>query len=348
PDVTSATIGYNAAISAQTNAASTQVTLNAVNADTYAQTSVWTASNSAQSVSELMGLLRANRANATAQNTVPAIVDEALWSSFHLAQDPHFTLSVPGYNATSLHLIAVGHIAHISGIYDLAGYGDNAGVLTDFASYAAVYQHDTATTLQQNYVWLHVGHDEAALTTLRAMLNDANNPLHLNQLLDRRAIISNAARDPLVIDLLGVLAICTVTAGVLGVLGALVAAWLSARSRLTNFAVLRALGSTPGQTARVLVWEQAIITATALSLGLVLGLILAGAILPTLIFTNLLTRQNTFIGAINVPPIQTIIPFGAVAVVVGGVAVIFLIMLALMTRVVARPSVSQTLRLNED
>ncbi len=348
PGVTSATVGYNATVSAQTTTAQIQVTFDAVNADSFAQTAVWPSSNSTQSIGELMGRLRDNRALATEQDVVPTIVDEALWQSFHLGQDPHFTLSVPGYNAASLHLIAVGHIAHISGIFDVPGYFDNSGALVDLASYAAVYQHDTSTALQQNQIWLRTSDDTTKLAALRATLNDAKNPLHLTQIFDRRNIITTAGRDPLVLDLLGVLAICTVTAGLLGVLGALVAAWLSARSRLTNFAVLRALGSDPGQTARVLVWEQAIITVTALGLGLSLGLVLAGAILPTLIFTNIFARQDTFLGASNVPPIQTVIPFGAVGAVVGGVALIFIILLALMTRIVARPSIGQTLRLNED
>lgn len=67
------------------------------------------------------------------------------------------------------------------------------------------------------------------------------------------------SNDPLYLDLIIILTIGAITALMLAVIGDLLTSWLSVRTRLTNFAVLRALGASPGQIASVLTWEQAIV-----------------------------------------------------------------------------------------
>ncbi|HXR66657.1 MAG TPA: FtsX-like permease family protein [Ktedonobacteraceae bacterium] len=59
----------------------------------------------------------------------------------------------------------------------------------------------------------------------------------------------------------------TATALLLALLGNLVASWLNARSRLVNFAALRALGTTPRQIASTLAWEQVVVYSAAMLLG---------------------------------------------------------------------------------
>ncbi|MEO7020737.1 MAG: FtsX-like permease family protein [Ktedonobacteraceae bacterium] len=46
---------------------------------------------------------------------------------------------------------------------------------------------------------------------------------------------------------------------------------ISTANRLTNFAVLRALGMAPRQVAMILMWEQGVVYLVALLLGLGLG-----------------------------------------------------------------------------
>jgi ABC-type lipoprotein release transport system permease subunit len=344
--VTAATAGYTASVAGQKTAASLQVNLLAMDADTFAQTAIWSKQNAAQPLPELMARLIAARGDAVANDAVPVIVDDAMWQGFNLASDPRFTLSVPGYTGGAMHLVAIAHIAYIPTIYDSATVPDLGGVLADFTSYAAVFQHDTGAPVVLNTVWLRSRDDAAALASVRAALT--RGALRLNNVQDRRAILAAAEADPLHIDLLGVLDIAAATACALGVIGMLIASWLSARSRQTNFAVLRALGGDPRQIGGVLLWEQGIIYAAALTLGIALGAVLASVVLPTLIFTSLITTQNAFFISLNVPPIQTVIPFTPLGFVLGGLALVFIVALALMTRVVTRPSVSQTLRINED
>lgn len=348
PGVTSATIGYRVAVPGNTNIASLQETVFAVNTATYAQTAIWPASTSPQSLTKLMQLLQAGRAQAQTQNVVPAIVDAATWQGFDLAQTPAFTLAVPGTGTTALHLVAVAHVAHIASIYDLPGADTGGGVLVDYQSYAAVYQHITKTTVPPNTIWLRTRSDAGSLTSVRAALSDPAGPWRVSDLADRRALIVAAHSDPLVIELLGVLALGALAAGVLGLLGALVMAWLNVRQHLTTFAVLRALGCGPRQIAGVLLWEQSSAYLTALGLGVALGLLLAGAVLPALVFTNLLSQPNAGLLAIAVPPLQLVIPGSTIVIALGSLSGIFGVALALLARIVARPSISQTLRLNAD
>ena len=147
-------------------------------------------------------------------------------------------------------------------------------------------------------------------------------------------------------DLLSVLAIAAGTALTLALVGILLGSWLSARTRLTSFALLRALGSEPAQLAGVLLWEQGIIYALALGLGVVMGFVLAAAVLPVIIFTN--GSLKDIINTLDVPPIQTVVPWPAVGAVLGGLLLLCGAAVLLMTRVVARPSIGQALRLNED
>jgi hypothetical protein len=50
----------------------------------------------------------------------------------------------------------------------------------------------------------------------------------------------------------------------------------------------------------------------------------------------------------DVPPVQAIIPFSQIALLLAALLIICLVALLLMARIVSRPSLSSTLRLNED
>lgn len=136
-----------------------------------------------------------------------------------------------------------------------------------------------------------------------------------------------------------ILAIGTITALLLALLGDLLASWLSARTRLTNFAVLRALGTTQQQVIGVLTWEQGVVYIT----GLLLGLTFAFTVIPTLTLTDL----NTTISSSAFYYLQSSI---STQVVLPSSLPIVLLVLALtmMVRVVSSSALSQTLRLNED
>jgi ABC-type lipoprotein release transport system permease subunit len=232
------------------------------------------------------------------------------------------------------------------------GFSAAGGILVDYQSYAAVLQKATGTVVTPSDVWVKSGSDAKSLANVRRAL--FNGPLALSDVNDRRAIITNLSNDPLYLDLTSLLVIGTVIAILLAVAGNLIASWLSVRSRLTSFAVLRALGTAPGQLAGILTWEQSIIYVIALVLGVVFGVLLSALALPSLIFTNV--AVSGFNGTISngqyyilqsVPPIEVIIP-PALWIIVAIIIAVCAVALLMMVRVAARPSISQTLRLNED
>jgi ABC-type antimicrobial peptide transport system permease subunit len=135
----------------------------------------------------------------------------------------------------------------------------------------------------------------------------------------------------------------------LALVGDLTASWLNARSRLTNFAVLRALGGTQSQVANVLLWEQSIVYATAILLGILFGILLSALALPALVFTSVGASviNGDFYVLQSVPPIQMVVPV-SLGIVLIAVVIICIIAIGMMVRIVSKPSMSQTLRLNED
>ncbi len=360
PGVLSATMGY-AGISkgSASGLSSFQVEVRAVDTSNFASTAIWTSQDSTQSLSSLMQQLIAARNNAIKHSVIPAIVDAATWNQLDLSQGKPFTLD---FSDGTVAFIAIAEVQHIPTISDNAGYGSSTatvasgGILTDYLTYATVYQNDFLTTsgtqIPPNYVWLRTKSDAQSLASVRHALSTG--ALQLSTVYDRRASDQALRSDPLYLDLIVVLALGAATALLLALLGNLIASWLSARSRLTSFAVLRALGTPPRQVASTLGWEQGIVYGTALLLGIIFGFLLSTLIVPVLVFTSVGTNQansaissGAFFIAQSVPPIQLVFP-ATVVIALAVLIAICVVALGMMIRTVSRPSVSQTLRLNED
>jgi putative ABC transport system permease protein len=360
PGVISATPGY--AVRAASASASYPIgfEVRAVNANTYARTAIWTAQDSTQSLSSLMQLLIVRRSSVAASNALPAIIDAEAASSLHLSIGSRFALNEQNRttNSGSISYIVVAEVQHIPTINDstdsgaTADYTPPCGVLVDYQSYATIYQQDFAAIPPINTVWLRTRDDAASLTSVHAALTSAT--LQLSQLEDRRAILASMHSDPLYLDLIGVLSIGATATLLLAVIGTLLASWSNARTRLVNFAVLRALGTTTRQVAQVLTWEQGTIYTIAIALGAIFGTLLCATAVPSLIYTssplNGVVAQASageFYVIQRVLPIHTIIPVSllitlALLVLICGVS------LGMMVRTVSQPALSQTLRLNED
>lgn len=142
----------------------------------------------------------------------------------------------------------------------------------------------------------------------------------------------------------------TVTALLLALIGDLLASWLSARMRLTNFAILRAIGTTPREVASMLTWEQAIVYGIGLLLGVGFGLVLANTMIPALSFTDLnntLSNNDQLYSLQSAFPTRIIFPSTLIWALVALIG-LYAIALITMVSVVSRPTLGQALRLNED
>jgi hypothetical protein len=333
--VQSATIGYYNSIEVNDQPIHTM----AVDADTYAHTALWSTQNSSQPLSNLTAQLVAHRSDASSHDVVYAFADAALWHALNLSPGAHFTLAVNDSGTLQMRFIALGELNYIPGMYDTPDSPDSGiGLLVDYQSYATVYTKDSGTSLSPNSVWLRTRDDAASLSHIRNTLPGLD---------DRRMLTSSNQQDTTHLDILGVLGIGIGAALLLALVGTLLSSWLNASNRLTNFAVVRALGMAPRQVAAVLLWEQGFVYILAFLLGIGLGALLIIFVAPVVSLLDL-TAASAGSNPYDVPPVQAAIPYLQLSLLLGGLVVVCLVALLLMARIVSRPSISQTLRLSED
>jgi putative ABC transport system permease protein len=358
PGASAASVGYSTTQYAKASGTEFPVDSLAIDPATFSQTSFWTSQDSTQSLSSLMAQLAAGQSIAKAHNLVPAIVDASTAQALHLSAGEQFTLTMDISGFEPLHFVTIAIIQHIPTISDSADSLNtgsaltSGGILVNYQSFADVVANVyTGQSTPLNYAWVDAYNNASSVASVRYGLT---NMLPLQGLNDRRATIASLSSEPLYLDLGGILAVGTLLALILALLGNVIASWMSASSRLTNFAVLRALGGSRRQLARILTLEQGIIYCAALGLGILFGAILAKLALPTLIFTSVSSNGSgtaistgQFYIMQNVPPVQVVIP-ASLEIALALLIVICAVAIGTMVRIVSRPSLGQTLRINED
>lgn len=359
PGVLAASAGYFAHASLADGSSTLDIEVQAVDPNTFARTVIWTPQDSSQPLSAVLAQLE--HAVYPGLPVAPAIVDAVAWTQLHLSPGTIFTLSLPNI-PQGIFFQAVAEVQHIPGVNDslatggVEGYSPPGGLITDFDILSLTQDTlgevagNMPPPLTPNQLWLRTSDAPTALAHVRAALSSG--PLRLTAFRDRRALIAQMQQDPLDRTLTGVLWLGTLTTLLLALVGALLSSWVSARRRLTNFALLRALGSTPRQIASALTWEQGIVYAVALLLGGLFGALLVWIAVPGLVFANPDTPDHPISsGAFYV--IQQVLPPQITLPATLGIALAVLVAicaaaLMLMARAVSTPSISQTLRLNED
>ncbi|HEY6540557.1 MAG TPA: FtsX-like permease family protein, partial [Ktedonobacteraceae bacterium] len=349
--VTSASVGYEEQARSIVVTPYIPLLIRAVDSSTYAGTAYWTSQDSAQSLSSLMAQLAARRAAAIRQNTIPAIITDATAANLKLHVGSTFTTYSNGIfqgnaSISSAHLVVIAIVNHIPAIDESI----ENGILVDYQTFATLQANTEQETVAVNHVWLRAAGNDDALTSLTARLTAS--PLHLDNLANRYALKSDLLRDPLYFNIIAALTLGVTAAFLLALFGNLLASWLSARSRLTSFVVLRALGASIRSIAGLFLWEQGIIYTLALLLGLLFGALLSFTVVPTLVFTGVPPgsfNQNgfDFVTLQHIIPVQVTLPFSLLLALLVFVATCA-IALGLMVSLVLRRSMSQELRLQDD
>jgi putative ABC transport system permease protein len=330
----------------------------AIDPETFAHTIIWTGQDSTQPLPALMAQLAAARSAADAHNLVPAIVDASAANTLDLSIGQQFTLTMDATGTEPVHFVTIAVVQHIPTISDSGNsIGANSGlssggVLVDYQSYAHVVANlYDGQSVPLNYAWVDSHKDAASVASVRY---GVTNTLPLQNLYDRRATIASLSSTPLYLDLGGILAVGTTLALILALLGNVIASWMSASSRLTNFAVLRALGGSRSHLAGILSLEQSIIYTFALGLGMLFGVVLAKLSLPSLIFTSISTNAagstlstGQFYIYQSVPPVEVVIP-ASLEIALAALIAICIVAISIMVRLVSRTSLNSALRLNED
>lgn len=334
--------------------------LEAVDPPSFAQAAAWPQQTSVQPLHELLTQLVVARGDGIRNKTLPVIVDDVLVRTLDLRTGSTFTITINRRDALAsgnVQCIVVGNIDHLPTVIDSiepreignGGGSLQSGLLTDYQSMSALYSQGA---LPVNHIWLRTQDDSAALSRVRVAL--AMPTLHLDNLMDRRALLKGMQADPLYLNLIGVLTLGAITALLLAFVGSILASWLNAHTRQTSFAVLRALGTTPVQAASVLTWEQTIIYLIAIVLGLLFGALLSVTVVPALTFASvsLSTTANasnttTFYALQHILPTQIVLPF-SLSIAFMTFVVLCIVALVVMVRVVMQPAMIQSLYFNED
>ncbi len=279
----------------------------AIDPRSFAQTVIWNAQDSSQSLPGLLPFLTnvppASLPGAGQNLGVPAIIDQALANQLHLSIGGVFTLSLNNLTEATFNCRVAAIVAHIPTVNSSATDSSSispGGVLVAYQAFTSAYTQvfqeqrqaqgqSTGTTLTPvvplNHIWLRTVDDARSLLSIRATLSSSQ--LALSNLYDRRQIIAELQSDPFNLDILIVLSVGAFAAFLLAFLGHLISSWLSVYTRRDSFVVLRALGATSRQIAGVFLWEQGIVYLSAIVLGLAFGALLTGVAVPALVFTGL-------------------------------------------------------------
>ncbi|WP_338248373.1 FtsX-like permease family protein [Dictyobacter halimunensis] len=336
--------------------------LRAVDSRTFGSTVIWPSQQEAQKGDALLKQLLSKSSFSIKLGVVPVIIDRNTANALLLHNNSDLTVRINGLNVSDMTCVVVGIVPHIPTINDRIAVGGKGsiipgGVLMDYTTYTTIYNNKLHKANKSivipdvpaiNHVWLHTKSDDASLISVRTALKQPQYGLQNMQ--DRWQILASLNTDPLYLILTGLMIVGTITALLLALVGDLLASWLSARMRLTNFAILRAIGTTPREVASMLTWEQAIVYSIGLLLGVGFGLVLANTMIPALSFTDLnstLANNDQLYSLQSAFPTRIIFPSTLIWALVALIG-LYAIALITMVSVVSRPTLGQALRLNED
>ncbi|HLI09349.1 MAG TPA: FtsX-like permease family protein [Ktedonobacteraceae bacterium] len=348
PGVISASAGYEENDLSASNGAGSPIQMVAVDPVTFAQTALWPTTDQGitPAPDTLLKELAAQRNAAVRSGSVPAIVDATTWSEFNLHVGSTFSLYNIEQPGVGIRYVVIGEVPRIPSLSNTTV----GGVLADYQALSTIETRD-GLFIAPNHIWLRARSDAASLAHVRGTFNSLY--LRLTNVYDRYALTESLRTDPAFLNLLAMFAIGVTAALLLALVGTLLTSWLNVRRRLTSFTVLRAMGATPGQISAVLLWEQGIIYAGGLLLGIAFGILLAltaipaliGGVLPISAILNDLSSSDWQALQQNIPFQFVLPPTLIIAALV--LVVVCVLSLVLMVRVVLHPSMSQVLRVDE-
>ena len=168
----------------------------------------------------------------------------------------------------------------------------------------------------------------------------AAHPAWSGTTVDRSALRHRLRDAPLGGALQGALLLGFAAALVFAAIGFAVNTAVSARERVTEFAILRALGIGGRQVLGLVAVEQAFLVGMGLAGGLLLGIVVARLVVPHVVLTVSATAPY--------PPAHVILRWPVVLVMLAVILVLLTVVLLLLVRSLRRGDPGQAMRLGED
>jgi hypothetical protein len=319
------------------NVAGETIQIQAVDAATFANTALWPRQNPEASLSQLMDQLIDQRLMATEFHVVPAIVDNTTLQMFSLHPGMAFSLyehTQPNRPARAVRYVVLASVAHIP--------GTSSGMLVDYQSLINYRIKNGLAILPINHIWLRTSNDDAALKYVRKTLTTS---LRLDNLLDRRFLLSSLQTDPLATLAQSILSIGAATAFLLALFSNILAIRAGTTKRQVKRALLHALETEPGRVASLLIWEQASAYLMALLPGMLLGLLLAATFIPVLL--NHLPLHNAAANTSQqMLAAQVVVPL-PLGIALGVCLLLIPLALMLLLRMLSRPAFTHVLRVTD-
>ncbi len=166
------------------------------------------------------------------------------------------------------------------------------------------------------------------------------NGLRLLSLSDLSQELVAAKRDAMLQSVNGTLTMGFVMTMVISAIGFLIFWILSIRSRMLQFGIIRSMGLSAKKVISMLAWDQFFISFTAILVGTGIGSLVARLFVPIL--------QVSADAADQVPPFKMMYDFSDYVKILAVVFVIIAIGLIVLSTIVKRMNVNQTLKLGED
>ena len=209
-------------------------------------------------------------------------------------------------------------------------------VLLDAGSLAlAAYSADADTSFVGEW-WLAVPEGDAS-AVVSALRGD---PYDTQRLDARQGIARASVTDPVAIGIIGALALGAIASIVFATIGFVVSAGAAARERLSEFALLRALGLSKLQLSGWLSLENAFLLAVGVLCGIGLGLVLAWLVLPFVTLTSDAAVVN--------PPLRVIVPWGVIGLLLGIAGASVVLSVVALAGFLGRVGLGSTLRLGDE
>jgi hypothetical protein len=213
--------------------------------------------------------------------------------------------------------------------------GDPVAVM-DLATLSLVRFEDGGTVEPPDEWWLSVA--DGSIDQVAGALNGP--PFLSREVLTEVGRHRTLATDPVALGIIGALGIGFVAAALFAIVGFVVSASVSARERINEFALLRALGLSSGQLSVWLSLENAVLATLSLLVGTGLGLVMAWIVLPFITVTQ---------GAATpYPPVEVDVPWSVIGVLVAAGVLALGATIVALAWLLPRIGLAAVLRMRED
>jgi FtsX-like permease family len=259
---------------------------------------------------------------------IPAIITSDLAASAHVAVGGKLNF-IGNYGAQPVTVAGIVRALP-------SGTAGLPGILVDWSAFADQPLVASGTSVVPNEFWLSTRNG----VTAPAAAELSRNPSWTSGIADRNALRHQLLSAPLGGEMQGALLLGFGAALAFAVIGFAVNAAVSTRERLTEFAILRALGAAPRQVFGLVAVEQAFLVGLGLIGGTVLGVLVADLVVPHIVLTVRATAPY--------PPVHLMLPWPTILALLGSTIVFLGIVLALLVWSLRRGGLGRTVRLGED